>query len=75
MSIENMRIECLAKPITHAFIHFTSDDERNKYIRSANMLRKELRGMEIKDNSINGRRRKIPSEKNGVPQILHSRET
>ena len=30
---------------------------------------------EIKDNSINGRRRKIQSEKNGVRQIVHSRET
>ena len=30
MSIENARIECFAKPITHAFIYFRSDDERNK---------------------------------------------
>ena len=29
MTIENARIECPAKPITHAFIHFKSDDERN----------------------------------------------
>ena len=46
-SIENARIDCPAKPITHAFIHFTNDDERNKYIRSANMLKKELRGRKI----------------------------
>ena len=43
-----MRIECLAKPITHAFIYFKNDDERNKYVRSANMLRKELRGRKLK---------------------------
>ena len=42
MSIENARIECPAKPITHAFIYFKNDDVRNKYVRSANMLRKEL---------------------------------
>ena len=48
MSIENARIECFAKPITHAFIHFKSDDERNKYIRSANMLKKELQGRKLK---------------------------
>ena len=48
MSIENARIECLVKPITHAFIYFKSDDERNKYIRSANILRKELRGRKLK---------------------------
>ena len=48
MTIENARIECPAKPITHAFIHFKNDDERNKYIRSANMLRKEPRGRKLK---------------------------
>ena len=66
MSNENARIECLAKPITHAFINFKNDDERNTYVRSANMLRKELRGEEDKDDSINGRRRKISSEKTGT---------
>ena len=48
MTIENARIECPAKPITHAFIHFKNDDGRNKYIRSANMLKKELRGRMLK---------------------------
>ena len=48
MSIENARIECPAKPITHAFINFKNNDERNTYIRSANTLRKELRGRKIK---------------------------
>ena len=74
-TIENARIECAATPITHASIHFKNDDERNKYIRSANMLRKELRGRKVKDNAINGRRGNIPSEKKGVRQILHSRDT
>ena len=44
MDFGNARIECTAKPITHAFIHFINDGERNKFIRSANMLKKELRG-------------------------------
>ena len=48
MTVENARIECTTKPITHAFIHFKNYDERNKYIRSANMLRKELRGKKLK---------------------------
>ena len=51
------------RQITHAFIHFKNDDERNKYIRSGNMLRKELRGrklkitrsMEAEENSIKKR--------------------
>ena len=41
-------IECPAKTITHAFIHFKNDDERNKYIRPAIMLKKELRGRKLK---------------------------
>ena len=48
MNIGNARIECTAKPITHAFIHFKNDGERKKFIRSANMLKKELRGRKIK---------------------------
>ena len=48
MDIGNARIECTAKPITHAFIHFKNDGERNTFIRSANMLKKDLRGRKIK---------------------------
>ena len=48
MTMENARIECTAKPITDAFIHFKNDDERNKFIRSANILKKELRGRKLK---------------------------
>ena len=48
MDFGNARIECTAKPITRAFIHFIIDGERNKFIRSANMLKKELRGTKIK---------------------------
>ena len=49
MSTENAKIECFAKPITHAFIYFKDHDERNKYVRSANLLRKELRGRKVKE--------------------------
>ena len=48
MVFGNARIKCPAKLITHAFIHFKNDGERNKFIRSANMLKKELRGRKIK---------------------------
>ena len=41
-------MNALAKPITHAFIYFKNDDERHKYVRSANMLKKELRGRKLK---------------------------
>ena len=48
MDVGSARIECPAKPITHAFIHFANDGERNKFIRSANMLKRELRGRKIR---------------------------
>ena len=40
MDFARARIECPAKPITHAFIHFKNDGDRTKFIRSSNMLRK-----------------------------------
>ena len=43
MTMENVRIECLSKPITHAFIHFKNDEERNKFVSSANMLKKSYK--------------------------------
>ena len=44
MDFENVKLVCPAKPITHAFIYFENDNERNKFIRSANMLKRDLRG-------------------------------
>ena len=36
-SKERIQIKCPAKPVTHAFLQFTDSEERDKYIRSANM--------------------------------------
>ena len=47
MSTENDKIECPAKPVTFVFKYF-NDNERNFFVRSANMTRKELRGRKIK---------------------------
>ena len=47
MSTENVKTKCPAKPITYAFIYFNANDERNRYVRSANMVRKKLRGRKI----------------------------
>ena len=41
-------MKCPAKPITHAFIHFSDNDEMVKYVRSANMSKKEVRGRKTK---------------------------
>ena len=43
MSMEQIQIKCLAKPITHAFLQFTDNDERDKFVRSANILKKDFR--------------------------------
>ena len=48
MDFGNARIECTANTDRHAFIHFINDGERNKFIRSANMLKIELRRRKIK---------------------------
>ena len=48
MDFGSARIVCLAKPITHAFIYFANDGERNKFIKSANMLKRELMRRKIR---------------------------
>ena len=48
MDFGSARIECPAKPIAHAFILFMNDGERDKFIRSANILKKGLGGRKIK---------------------------
>ena len=54
-----IEIKCPAKPITHAFLQFTDNDERDKFVRSANILKKEMRGRRNKDITIHGCRRNI----------------
>ena len=40
---DQFRIKCPANPITHAFIEFEDSDERDKFIRSANMQQMKLK--------------------------------
>ena len=47
MSTENVMIKCLVTPVSYSFTHFNDNNERNKYVRSANMARKEMRGRKI----------------------------
>ena len=75
MDFGSARIECPAKPITHAFIHFVDDGERNKFIVSSNMLKKELRGRKTKITRSKDAEERFHKKKNGVRQILHSYET
>ena len=74
MSIENARIECPAKPSTHAFIHFKNEDGRNKYVRSANTLRKELRGRKLKiTRSMDAEERSHQKRMGYVKNCIHMR--
>ena len=75
MDIGSARIECSAKPITHAFIHFKNDGERNKFIRSANMLKKELRGRKIKITRSMDAEERFHNKRMGLRQVLHPHET
>ena len=69
------QIKCPATPITYAFIYFNDSDARNKYVRSANMSRKELRGRKYNYPSQWMQRKDFsPQKKGGVQQMLHSHE-
>ena len=48
MTMENARNECPAKLVTHAFIHFKNDEERNKYRQVSEHAEKKLRGRKLK---------------------------
>ena len=47
-SMEQIQIKCPPKPITHAFLQFKDNDERDNFVRSGNIVRRELRGRKIK---------------------------
>ena len=72
--MKNSRIECPAKPITHTFINFKNDDERNKYVRSAKMLRKKLRGRKKKMTRSMGADERFHQKRMGcVKYCIHTR--
>ena len=71
MDYEKVKLACPAKPITHAFIYFENDIERNKFIRSANMLKKRIKRKKDQNDEIDGSRRKILQQENRIRQKLH----
>ena len=75
MDFGSARIECPAKPITHAFIHFANDGERNKCIRSADMLKKRIERKKIKITRSMDAEERFYNKKDGICQILHPYET
>ena len=77
LETRSKRLGCRAKPMVCALIYFNDNDETNKNVRSANMLRRELRGRKIKrSHSIDAEERfHLSKKKVGLRQILHSCET
>ena len=75
MEFGSVKLVCPAKPITHALIFFANDNERNKFIRSANMLKRELRGRKIRITRSMDAEERFLQQKNGICQILHPYET
>ena len=76
MSIDNARIERTATLVDHARMHPLQERWWKKQIHQiSEHVEKRITRKEVKVNSINGRTRKISSEKNGVRQIRHSLET
>ena len=48
MSMDQVQTRCPTKPITHPFLQTKDNDESNNFVKSANILKKELRGRKIK---------------------------
>ena len=66
----------MPRKVDHACIHPLQERRRKKQKHQiSEHVEKRITRKEVKDNSINGRRRKIPSEKNEKRQTLYSRET
>ena len=74
MGFGNVKFVCPAKPITHAFIYFANDNERNKFIRSSNMLKRELRGRKIRiTRSMEAEERFYNKRMGYVKSCIHTR--
>ena len=67
------RIEYSAKTITHVFIHFVNDDERNKFIRSGNMMKKELRERKKITRSMDTEERFYNKRMGYIKYCIHTR--
>ena len=54
MPTKHIQIKSPAKRITHAFLQLSDSEERNKYIRSANTLKSELKRKKNKNVADHG---------------------
>ena len=74
-STEQIQIKCPAKPITHAFLQFTDNDDRDKFVRSANILKKELRGRKIRISPAMDAAERFHQKNSWISQMLHPHKT
>ena len=74
MSKERIQIKCPAKPISHAFLQFTDSEERDKYIRSANMQKKRIQRKQNKNITCWRCRGKISTKKLGYIKFCLSKQ-
>ena len=74
MDFGSGRIECPAKPITHAFIHFMNNGDRNRFIRAANMLKQELRRRKIKITRSMDAEKRFHKEERGMSNTAFIRD-
>ena len=75
MSTDQIQIKCPAKPITHAFLQFTDNDERDKVVRSANVVKKERRGREIRISPAMDAEERFHQKRLGHLKMLHAYKT
>ena len=75
MSMDQVQIKCPAQPITHAFLQFTDNDERDKFVRSANTLKKELRGRKIMISPATDAEERFHQKNTWIPHMLHTHKT
>ena len=74
MSTENVQIKRPAKPFTYVIIYFNDNDEKNKYVISANMVKKELRGRKnTKSQSMDAEKRFLQRRLEYIKCCIHMR--
>ena len=75
MSMDQIQIKCPAKPTTHTFLQFTDNGVREKFVRSANILKKELRGRRIRISPAIDAEERFHQKRTWISQMLCSYQT
>ena len=71
MDYEKVKLVCLAKPITHAFVYFENDNDSNRVHQVGKQAKKESKRKTDQNNEIDGSRRHFRHQENRIRQKLH----